>query len=158
LCAAAVLIFCDNADMQVVRQKRGDCKLKDRDRPLLCAIAHKADDDSPIQISNSQDAEHTPLTAVIPRHRVSPSASPMTGSSGVSSTPRLLGSITTASGILDHPLSRVMTRRGHLADTPSHSRRMIRASFVKKTSRPHVKRAQGMPGGRCARSLACKIK
>jgi hypothetical protein len=29
--------------------------------------------------------------------------------SEVSSTPRLLGSITTASGILDHPLSRVMT-------------------------------------------------
>ena len=31
-----------------------------------------------------------PPTAVIPRHRVSPSASPMTGSSGVSSTPRPL--------------------------------------------------------------------
>jgi hypothetical protein len=28
--------------MQVVRQKRGDCKLKDRDRPLLCAIARNA--------------------------------------------------------------------------------------------------------------------
>jgi hypothetical protein len=28
-------------------------KLKDSDRPLLCAIAHKADDDSQIQISNS---------------------------------------------------------------------------------------------------------
>jgi hypothetical protein len=46
---------------------------------------------------------------VIPRHRVSPSASPMTGSSGVSSTPRLLDSITNGSGILDHPLSRMMT-------------------------------------------------
>jgi hypothetical protein len=56
-CAAAVLIFCDNADMQVVRQKRGDCKLKDGDRPRLCAIAHKADDDSQIQISNSLDAD-----------------------------------------------------------------------------------------------------
>jgi hypothetical protein len=39
--------------MQVVRQKRGDCKLKDHDRPRLCAIAHKADGDSQIQISNS---------------------------------------------------------------------------------------------------------
>ncbi len=29
--------------------------------------------------------------------------------SGVSSTPRLLGSIIDVSGILDHPLSRVMT-------------------------------------------------
>ena len=45
-----------------------------------------------------------PDAVVVPRHRVSPSASPMTGSSGVSSTPRLIGSITTPSGILDHPL------------------------------------------------------
>jgi hypothetical protein len=44
----------------------------------------------------------------MPRHRVSPSASPMTGSSGASSTPRPLDFIT-SSGILDHPLSRVMT-------------------------------------------------
>jgi hypothetical protein len=42
--------------MRVVRQKRGAGKLKDRDRLLLCAIAHKADDDSQIQISNSHDA------------------------------------------------------------------------------------------------------
>ncbi len=42
--------------------------------------------------------------AVIPRHRVSPSASPMTGSSGVSSTPRLLDSITGVSGILGRPV------------------------------------------------------
>jgi hypothetical protein len=33
----------------------------------------------------------------------------MTGSSGVSSTPRPFGSIADVSGILDHPLSRVMT-------------------------------------------------
>ncbi|QOZ26019.1 hypothetical protein XH93_22265 [Bradyrhizobium sp. CCBAU 51753] len=33
------------------------------------------------------------------------------GSTGRSSTPRPLGSITAASGILDHPLSRVMTPR-----------------------------------------------
>jgi hypothetical protein len=67
---------------------------------------------------------------VIASHRVSPSASPMTGSAkqsieqhkhaiifylsspgstGRSSTPRLLDSITAVSGILDHPLSRVMT-------------------------------------------------
>jgi hypothetical protein len=35
----------------------------------------------------------------------------MTGSSGVSSTRRLIGSIIDVSGILDHPLSRVMTDR-----------------------------------------------
>jgi hypothetical protein len=33
----------------------------------------------------------------------------MTSSSGVSSTPRLLDLIADVSGILDHPLSRVMT-------------------------------------------------
>jgi hypothetical protein len=47
--------------------------------------------------------------AVMPRHRVSPSASPMTGSVGASSTPRPIDSITVASGILDHPPSRAMT-------------------------------------------------
>src|SRR5437868_6492868 len=38
------------------------------------------------------------------RHRVSPSASPMTGSSGVSSTMRLLDSIAAVCGILDRPV------------------------------------------------------
>jgi hypothetical protein len=38
---------------------------------------------------------------VIPRHRVSPSASPMTGSGGGSGTLRLIDSITAVSGILD---------------------------------------------------------
>jgi hypothetical protein len=52
---------------------------------------------------------------VMPRHRVSPSASPMTGSGGASSTPRLLGSIIAASGILGHPPSRVTTSEGVLA-------------------------------------------
>jgi hypothetical protein len=35
----------------------------------------------------------------------------MTGSGGVSSTPQLLDSIINGSGILDHPLSRMMTAR-----------------------------------------------
>jgi hypothetical protein len=52
-----------------------------------------------------------PDAVVVPRHRVSPSASPMTGSSGVSSTPRLIGSITTPSGILHHPLSAQLRAR-----------------------------------------------
>ena len=39
----------------------------------------------------------TSQKAVIPRHRVSPPASPMTGSSGVASTPRTFASITDAS-------------------------------------------------------------
>jgi len=51
-----------------------------------------------------------PKRAVILRHRVSPSASPMTGSSGVSSTLRPIGSITAVSGILDHPLEPVIGR------------------------------------------------
>jgi hypothetical protein len=39
-------------------------------------------------------------------------ARPMTGSSGVSSTPGLIDSIACVSGILDRPLSRAMTRGG----------------------------------------------
>jgi hypothetical protein len=48
-------------------------------------------------------------TVVIPRHRVSPSASPMTGSSGGIRYAAASSLITSASGILDHPLSRAMT-------------------------------------------------
>jgi hypothetical protein len=52
-----------------------------------------------------RDASHSPRVArsaapkdvVIPRHGVSPSASPMTGSSGVSGTPRLFDAITDVS-------------------------------------------------------------
>jgi hypothetical protein len=44
-----------------------------------------------------------------------------------------------------------------LTDTPPRSRRM-RASFAARFARLKHQRAQGMPGARCARSLACKIK
>src|SRR5580692_9028427 len=70
-----------------------------------CRPCERRDDESRVG--------YGPQVPVIPRHRVSPAASPMTGSSGVSSTLRLLDSITDGSGILDHPLSRVMTRGGH---------------------------------------------
>jgi hypothetical protein len=53
-----------------------------------------------------------PQQVVIPRHRVSPPASPMTGSSRVSSTPGLIDSIACVSGTLDRPLTRAMTRGG----------------------------------------------
>jgi hypothetical protein len=43
------------------------------------------------------------------------------------------------------------------ADTASRSRRM-RASFTGTCCPSGIQRAQGMPGARCARSLACKIK
>jgi hypothetical protein len=44
-----------------------------------------------------------------------------------------------------------------LSDTIPHSRGAMRPSFVKKSFASN-QRAQGMPGARCARSLACKIK
>jgi hypothetical protein len=47
----------------------------------------------------------------MPRHRVSPSVSPMTCSSGASSTPRLLGSFAKCSGILGRPVK--CSVRGH---------------------------------------------
>src|SRR5438874_10754392 len=50
-------------------------------------------------------------TAVIPRHRVSPSASPMTGFSGVSSTLRLLDSIAAVSGRSEEHTSELQSRR-----------------------------------------------
>src|SRR3982074_3177968 len=56
-------------------------------------------------------ASPAPQRPVIPRHRVGATRRPMTGSSGGSSTPRLLASITSVSGILDRPLSRAMTAR-----------------------------------------------
>src|SRR5712691_4236140 len=55
-----------------------------------------------------------PPETVILRHRVSPSASPMTGSSGVSSTPQLLDSITGAS---EYWIARrSLSSGGHSAD------------------------------------------
>jgi hypothetical protein len=51
----------------------------------------------------------------------------MTGSSGRSSTPRPIGSIIDVSGILDHPLSRVMTTEHNFAISP----RVFRARFAK---------------------------
>jgi hypothetical protein len=110
-------------------------------------------------------ARPAPQGAVIPRHRVSPSASPMTGSSGVSSTLRLLDSITNGSGILDHPLSRMMTVGGVLriqfSNSSSHSLAIsprTRASFAVNVRPAETQRAQGMPGARRARSLACSKK
>ena len=74
--------------------------------------------------------------------------------SGASSTPWLLESITDVSGILVHPLSRVMTVRD--AATTSRSRRMFCARLILNFPPSEDQRAQGMPGARCARSLACK--
>src|SRR5438477_497132 len=49
------------------------------------------------------------FAAVVPRHRVSPPASPMTGSSGIPQYAASSRFYRNCSGILDHPLSRVMT-------------------------------------------------
>jgi hypothetical protein len=67
------------------------------------------------------------------------------------------------SGILDHPLSRMMTAgvcHGFdfdLTDAGSRSRRAVRPSFAKSPAL-FIRRAQGMPGARSARSLACKSR
>ena len=59
---------------------------------------------------------------------------------GVSSTRRPIDSITTVSGILDHPPSRVMTTER----VSAFSRRI--APELCLSFRPQIKRAQGMPG------------
>jgi hypothetical protein len=78
------------------------------------------------------------------------------GLAGRSSTPRLFDSITAASGILGHTLSRVMTVglfQIHLLDLAAC---FARVDFY--SCPPENQRAQGMPGVQCARSLACEIK
>jgi hypothetical protein len=78
---------------------------------------------------------------------------------GVSSTPRLLGSIADASGILGRPVKPGDDNRGcgafifikHTSAFPRHASPGLCQSF-----RPGT-RAQGMPGARCTRGLVCKI-
>ena len=89
----------------------------------------------------------------MPRHRVSPQASPMTGSGGASSTPRLLGSITAVSGILGHPPSRVTTVEYEVAIS-----RRICARGLHLALSLESQRAQGRPGACCTRGLACDLR
>jgi hypothetical protein len=63
---------------------------------------------------------------------------------GGSSTPRLLGSITGASGILDHPRARMMTAEDVARDTASRSRRMFCARLTLNFSPSEDQRARGM--------------
>ena len=72
---------------------------------------------------------------------------------GVSSTPRLLGLITTASGILDRPPSRTMTTEYDFATS-----RRIPPEVCWITSCPLCQRAQGRPGACCTRGPACDLR
>ncbi|MEA2921246.1 MAG: hypothetical protein QOF07_1209 [Bradyrhizobium sp.] len=72
------------------------------------------------------------------------------GLTGRSSTPRPFGFIIGVSGILDRPLSRATTA-GRIP--------AARRARVLLTSRlPKNQRAQGRPGARCTRGLACKMR
>jgi len=87
---------------------------------------------------------------------------------GVSSTPRLLDSIINGSGILDHPLSRMMTAGGllriqnfkqrHSSQTSLRDLAALCARVIQQSFALGDQRAQGMPGARSARSLACKVE
>jgi hypothetical protein len=96
---------------------------------------------------------------VMPRHRVSLSASPMTGSGGASGTLRLIDSITGVSGVLERPPQCAIA---HKADDDSEgydfaiSRRVFARAFTNSLSSPSNQRAQGMPGARCTRGLVCQ--
>jgi hypothetical protein len=70
---------------------------------------------------------------------------------GASSTPRLLGSITAASGILDRPPSRTMTIECAFAFSRRVSPEVCHRPYPRRESR-----AQGMPGARCTRGLVCQ--
>jgi hypothetical protein len=90
----------------------------------------------------------------------------MTGSGGVSSTPRVLGSITGRSEywIVRRSLSSGAHSRDPVADDDEreHSRDGIRPSFanwfaLKKRGRSAIPRGmQGRPGARCTRGLMCQ--
>jgi len=77
----------------------------------------------------------------------------------VSSTPRPFGSITNASGVLDHPPSRAMTtERGARACSSKRKIAFPRhvAPEVCKSLPPE--RVWGMPGAQCTRSRACSVE
>jgi hypothetical protein len=58
-----------------------------------------------------------------------------------------------------HALPRIQfSNSSPCTDTASRSRRRLRARFAKNVPPSEIQRAQGMPGARCTRSLACKIK
>jgi len=91
-------------------------------------------------------AERALPTAVMPRCRAS-------------STPRLIDSTIDVSGILDRPLSRTMTVENV---APSHAIADMRLRSAARRARdfaryfrPSLKRARGMPGAQCTRSLVC---
>ncbi len=85
-------------------------------------------------------------------------ARPMTGSSGVSSTPRFFASITHASGILGRPVKPgddglecgAFVFTTNLRDLAARWARVVHEAFALKKTR-----AWGMPGAQCTRSLVC---
>ena len=110
---------------------------------------------------------------VILRHRVSPPASPMTGSSRVSSMPQLLGSNTDAS---EYWIARFRGRRRfgtsvfikHTSAFPRRAapelllefrpREKEGAALPQGGSGATLRRERGMPGARCTRSPLCGKK
>ncbi len=120
----------------------------------------------------------------MPRHRVSPPASPMTGSGGASSTPRLLDSITLVSsiilvsGILGSPNSQtVIASEAKQSMSPRKERmdcfvasaprndggysfaisRRVTPEVFQEAPALSKQRAQGRPGARCTRGLVCNV-
>ena len=89
-------------------------------------------------------------------HGAAPQQAVVPRACGVSSTPRLLESVTNGSGILDHPLSRMMTAESaEISNRQTHlhipAARSVRVGA--ENIRPK-QRAWGMPGARCTRSRA----
>jgi hypothetical protein len=72
---------------------------------------------------------------------------------GASSTPRRIGSITAASGILGHPPSRVTT-----SEYASAFSRHVLPVFASSFAPFENPRAQGRPGACCTRGLACDLR
>jgi hypothetical protein len=77
------------------------------------------------------------------------------------STPRLLDSIITTSGMLDRPRLRTMTvENAAMSRAMTHIRNCSAARCARELSRnirPFEKRARGMPGAQCTRSPVCAM-
>jgi hypothetical protein len=74
------------------------------------------------------------------------------GLTGRSSTPRPIVLIIAVSGILDHPLSRVMTTEYDFPISRRDAPEVLKENLALENQR-----ARGRPGARCTRGLACNV-
>jgi hypothetical protein len=99
-------------------------------------------------LAMTEERAQPPSAAVVPRE------------SGVSSTPRLIDLIIDVSGILDPPSLVELRRTSHPPYNVEYgfaTSRRDASGVLHQPSPSKEQRAQGRPGARCTRGLACKV-